>query len=993
MVDNSLPRLGSEQLQYLRSQLYEYLKKLINSSDYLEAVHFRNKLAQSIGYLFIVSYHDAWTTFFDDMSSLMVNSSSNVGNAPAVDMYLRVLRSIHEEIGDNLISRPTEVTKRNNVLKDLVRERAMAQLASSWMDILQYYTTNSTSPENLGQEIVDGALRVIGQWVSWIDITLVVNPTYLNLIYSQLANPKQRLSACDALSEIISKKMKPADKLELIALLNPSNLISQLPSGSDSDIEFDERVAKLSNIVALELIHIMDGSTPTSAGVPWTQEEVDRAEQLLMEIMPIVLQFLSNEYDDTSSQMFQCLGEYLTFVRKESKKEKAKVDTSNFTKNTSGQFLDFPADSNFVPQSRLSLLSHMLNKIIMKMKYDPTTDWTGGEDESESEFLDIRNRLKVLQDQIAAIDQDLFTDGISSVINSSLEATDNKSWQDIELGLFEFSAFSDSLKNGSVTLIRGTETKPSRTLYELFVKMVYSGVVHVNHPSIQLLYIELVNRHTAFFTADRTDLLNKTLEVFVSPLGVHNSNKKVQVRSWYLFYKFVKAVRNFVGGIAEQLFNSISSLLEIKAGPVSTNSNTNNGGGNDSGSENEDDDDGVFSSQLYLFELCGVLFGSVTNEEQGHILSQRLLQPIFNDIERCINQQNILHDRQLAAQVHHDLMAIGTFAKGFDDLAGNTSGTSKTNKPVQELKNATQVIIVVLERMASLEVIRSSARYAFSRLIPLLGVDILGEISRLINALLEGSEVRELEDFLSFLGQLVHTFKSEYGIFEMFNSLISPFVNRMIIVLGECTKEASTGSTDAILLKRNLRKAFLHFIFNLLNNNMGAILVTENNTMAFSNIMECIFLFSSDMDDPQVQKLAISTLSKMLPIYGDGEVKPDPASTDTEIFGKGMIVNGFNDQFVFEQYTRVCWELPSKPGFNIRDAQTRLVVSEAAALQRAIYERKGPVYVTYLSGQYFPSIGLPDDMAQDYLNNLSQLASKDFKKYFIDFLSRVFSSQ
>jgi exportin-T len=987
VIDNSLPRLNNEQLQFIRNNLFSHLQKLVNSSDYLEAVHFRNKFAQSVGYLFIVSYQEAWTTFFDDLMALMAGSNSNVENSPAVDMYLRILRCIHEEIGDNLISRPVEVTKRNNMLKDLVRERAMVKLSSSWMDILQYYTNNSTSPESLGNEIVDGALRVIGAWVSWIDITLVVNPTYLNLIFSQLANPKQRLSACDSLSEIISKKMKPADKIELIALLNPSNLIAQLPTGSNSDIDFDERVAKLSNIVTLELVHILDGTTQTSSGVNCTPQEIEKAEQLLMDIMPIVLQFLSNEYDDTSSQVFQCLGEYLAFVRKESKKEKTKVDTSNLTKNSSGQYIDFPADSNFVPQQRLQLLSHMLNKIIMKMKYDPSTDWTGGEDESESEFLDVRNRLKILQDQIAAIDQDLYTDGMAAVINSSLDGSTSQSWQDVELGLFEFSAFSDSTKNGSITLLRGTETKASRTLYELFVKMIHSGVITINHPSIQLLYIELVNRHSAFFTAERTDLLNKTLEVFVSPLAIHNSNKKVQVRSWYLFFKFIKAVKNFVGDIAEQIFNSISSLLEIKAEPPKNNNN-----GNDSDSDN-DDDSGTFESQLYLFELCGVLFGSVSNEDHGHALSQRLLQPIFSDIERCLQRDTILQDPQLIAQVHHNLMALGTFARGFDELGGGVSGpAAKSNKkPVQELKNATQVIIVVLERMASLEMIRSSARFAFSRLIPLLGVDILGEISRLISALLEGSTIREFGDFLSFLGQLSHSFKTEYGVFEMFTSLLSPLVNRMLVIFEECNKEASTGSTDAILLKRSLRKAFLQLIFNLLNNGMGAIFVTENNAQAFQNTMECIFLFASDMDDPQVQKLAIVVLSKMLATWADGEVKPDPIAPDANVFGKGMVVNGFNDQFIFEQYTRVCWELPSKPGFDIRDAQTRLVVSEAAALQRAIYERKGPVYVTYLSNQYFPSIGLPENMAQDYLGNLSQLTSKDFKKYFIDFLSRVFS--
>lgn len=1003
VIDNVLLRLSPEQVSFVSEKLFSYLRSQVggeaSSNNNSEPAHMRNKLAQTLSYVFIVSYAETWTTYFDDLLALNASSSpaSEVGNGAAVDMYLRILRSIHDEIGDNLIARAKEITNRNNVLKDLIRERCMSQLAASWMHILRAYTSGSPPAQGkLQEEIVHGVLRVIGQWVSWIDITLVVQPEFLELVFSQFGNPQQRLVATDTLTEIISKKMKPSDKLELIALLNPTALISQMPSGPASDIDFDERVAKLSNIVALELIHIIDGTTTATSGVACSPQEIDRAEQLLMEFMPFVLQFLANEYDDTSSQVFQSIFEYLSFVRKESKKEKAKVDVSKLTKNRYGQYVDFPADSNFVPQVRLELLSAILDKIVIKMKYDDGfDDWTGGEDESEGEFLDMRARLKVMQDQIAAIDQDLYVRGLASVISRSLDsAPGSKSWQDVELGLYELSAFSESLKNGSIVTVRGQESSAARTLYELFQKMITSGIIVINHPSIHLAYIELVIKHASFFTsAQNPVLLNKVLEVFVSPLAIHNSNQKVQLRAWYLFFRFIKAVKNYVGDIAEQIFSSISSLLQIKAEvPPDTSPND-----SDSDLEGGSETTRIFDNQLYLFELCGILF-SVTNEDKAVSLTQRFLQPIFSDVERCLQIDNLLQDQQAILQVHHNLMALGTFARGFDDqpMMSASNGNNNTgaatrpkSRAVMELKNSTQVILVVLDRMSGLEVIRSAARFAFSRLIPLLGLDILQEITRLIQALLDGSKTHELGDFLSFLGQLMHSFRTEYDVFEMFNSLLSPLVTRMMVSLESIESEAVNGSTDAIILRRDLRRSYLQFVYNILNNGMGAILVSDSNLQAFQSIMQSLFMYAGDLDDSQVQKLAIVTLGKILAVFGTGEVRADPATPEDHVFAKGMKVTGFDNDFIFEQYSRVCWELLGKPKFNIRDAQMRMVVGEAAVLERAIYEHKGSEYLSFLNEKYLPMIGVPPNLAQEYLERMTSLNAKDFKKYFIDFVTRV----
>ena len=622
----------------------------------------------------------------------------------------------------------------------MVRERDVATLADSWMKILQVYNAREH------REIVEGALKVIGGWISWIDITLIVNPSYLTLIFNGLQTESLRLTACDTLVEIIAKKMKPGDKMELIRLLDLKNVINQIASSSDE--EFDERVAKLSNFVALELVHILDGTTAQASNTELQPGQAEQAEEMLNDFIPTILHFLSNEYDDTSSQVFPALSDYLSFVRRESKAAKATVDTSKLERNAARQIINFPPDSNFISAQRREILANVLPKIILKMKYDEDTTWSGGDDESETEFMDIRQRLKVLQDLIAGIDMDLYIDGIVSVVTSSFDPAKVTSWRDVELGLFELSAFSESLKNGAIAVVKGLETRASRTLYELFFKMIESNVVSMNHPSIQLHYIELVNRHSAFFNSSNQAALAKVLDIFVSPLGVNNPNKRVRIRSWYLFFRFLKSVRNMVGDIAENVFNSIRNLLEIKA-------------------ELPPDDTRARSQQMLPPRRVHSTASCICLSCVAYFLPRVLIKSRWckGCSSLCFpassaDWQGNTADPLVPLQVHHDVMAIGTFARGFNDTGFGAASNSDELSSVpldpavfQVFKTATEVVITSLERLAKFEVIRDAARFSIARLIPVLGMDILPEVTRLIRCFLENCKIDELMDFLGFLGR------------------------------------------------------------------------------------------------------------------------------------------------------------------------------------------------------------------------------------------------
>ncbi|KAK9469029.1 armadillo-type protein [Lipomyces arxii] len=817
-INGTGQQLDETSFMYIKNALLSYIQNEYQSqsgsdSD-SDAVFMQNKLAQTLTYFFLLSYPHSWPTFFDDLLALTSENGVPLGNARGIQFFLRVLLAQHDEIADTLILRPNDEMRRNSAIKDAIRVNDMAKLANVWMEILVIWTSRDNR-----YLVIENCLRVIGSWVSWIDISLIVTPQYMSIIFGILQNETLRGAACDALSEIISKKMKPSDKLELISLLNIPQTVGSLSMGND--IEFAEKVARLTNVVCLDLIKIIDDDQVP----PQLKENV---ENLLSQLFPYAINFLANEYDDTSSEVFPAVSEYLSFLRKEKKRNVG------------------------LSPGRLSILTSILKTVIQKLKYDDELEWNSGADDSENEFLEFRSKLRLFQDAIAAIDGDLFMESISSVVIDSLDGS-KQDWRDVELGLFELGAYSDGLKNASALVTKGqTPTKAVEILNNMLLKLTSSNVLSLGHPSIHLQYMELVVKNVKFFET-HPQLIPSALEMFVSQVGIHSSNQQVQVRSWYLFYRFGRLCKNLIGDISETALNAIGDLLVIHAEVPKSDSDSDisDGGAGDTTS---------FDSRLYLFEIAGVLISveAVPDEKQAHLLIS-ILDPIFQDIQNSF--PNATQDRRLALQIHHDIMAIGRLGRGIVD------GGKKISDAVQEqYLLASRVILVSLETLSGLEIIRDASRFAFARMVPVLQQHILPEIPVLLSRLLSESSTSELIDFMSFLGQLIHSFKGQPGIMDMLDSLFGPLVSRIFYSLSI----SADGSTDVEIEQNEMKKVYFNFVMGMLNNNMEAVLVSETNRQLLGSVMQSVAHYTSTSTDAFTKKLGNSIYSRLEGVQAKG---------------------------------------------------------------------------------------------------------------------------
>ncbi|KAF3083296.1 pre-tRNA nuclear export protein [Orbilia oligospora] len=967
-VRTRAPELGLQNLMFLKDNLMNYLRRNYQPSADSQPDNpaLQGKLIQTITILFTVLYTTSWTTFFDELLALTMTvprengGNGQMDNLPGIVIYLRVMTDIHDEIAETTFYRTTEQAKKNTVIKDYIRDHDMQKLVTTWQEIL-------TQWRNVNAEVVERVLHVFAKWVSWIDISLVVNNHFLghlsDLLQGSGSGPevtKRRKAATVTLGEIAGKGMKPDEKLELIGFLRLTDVVKTLISlpemrsdaDADEDIDFAEAVGALVNKIVQDLVLMLNGDTGVSPDGRQT------AENLLSQWVPFLLVIFRHEYDDVSILVHPALSDLLSYLRKEKK-----------TTNT------------LLPMHHV-MLEPILEAVVRKMKFDDDLDWEETDPHMEAEFQELRKKIKSLQDALASTDIDLYCSAISVLVVNTLERCRQGSinWRDLELALYQMFLFGEvAVKANGLYLEGRPNGVAAEALVVMMAKMMELGPSIYTHPSTRLLYIENVVRYSPFFE-HRKDFVPPALEMFIQ--CTHDSNLKVKTRAWYLFLRVIKLLRVDISGVASQVINSIQDLLVIKA-----NIGTDPGDEDEISSDDESPADAVFNSQIYLFEAIGSISSSssLSVADQKTVL-HTILSPLFSDVEANLEAAK-RNDQLAVVQIHHNIMAMGQFAKGFADGLKIQGPTSEDRSLTTEFQATAEGIVSALENLKTSKQVREAAGFAFARMVGVLGLSILGLLPRWIEGLLaENPSKGELSIFLRLLDQLIHGFKKDMS--DYLDRLLTPLCSKVF----QIATQPTTG-TDDQLETGELKREYLTFLLTILNSDLSEIFMSPINQPNFQDLLKTVEHFAKDISDPHAERMAISLMARMSSVWGGPEIPetilPEDKKKNPQPAQKNVPqepVPGF-DRFMIT-FSEICWEVPANPAFDAKDAQGRLVLGEVATLQKVIYGRTGTNFVTYLQGTFFPSINFPEHAALEYLSALQQLDHKKFKKFFQNFVTQ-----
>lgn len=979
---------NKDQLFFIKTAIIEFLRGKV-SQDARDPEYVRNKIAELVSRLFYYMYGEVngnlWSTYFQDLIQLfglgsLQNGVSSEYSVLSLDYFLRISLAINSEIADQTFVRSKEIQVKNNYLKDTMRLQDVQLLTSLWFHVLK-----KVQQQQQQYELAGLTLSCIGSYISWVDVNLIVNSEYIGLIYHYLDFPQSKVSCSQCLCEIISKKMKPGDKLALLGMLN---LTDKVVSIGDDDIEVHEQLAKLASSVGVELSIILEQCNEGNASSE-TQAIASAADQqILRQVSPLVLKFMAHEYDSVTQQCFTFLSQYLAFLKK-----------LFAIGGKPGSAVAMNSKRLPLDQEHLEFLNLLITVCMKKMKIDETCD-EDSIDEIDEFNETVRSKLKVFQDSIAIINPSVYMDNMSKHIETLMSSTD---WRDLELATYQMHNFAESVRNNLFGLNKNeiTNSQPHIFMSKCMATLLSSTVLfQINNPLIQISFFELVVRHYGFLDSTNKDEVT-LLNVFCSEFGMFNNRERVRLRTWYLFTRFIKSTKpKMVTGVLSQLLSKITPLLMVKTVPPVSNS---------------PDIDTTFDNQLYLFEGVGTLIGA--NADSNYEILDSILTPLFSDLETCISSQ--VKSPEIVLQTHHVLMAIGTIARGVhaglvpENQVNNPQVSTKLihRSLIEKFSNIAEVILVTFSYFNKYETIRDAARFSFARLTPILNNEIIPFASRLISIFLN-SELKALEmnDFLGFLGQIVHMFHTDDNCYQLLNNLLTPVIKKVFDLIiqmdQESTVETSSGSaatsakvsngknvvvTDSFRDKVMLKKAYYSFLQSFITNNVTSLLLTETNRNVLPLVLTDLLTYTpEEINETSSMKLSMNVLVSFIKFFGTG-VCTDPKDRNANNFNK---LDGLNEFFISKAIPLV-FEIPFKPdyGFNINDGSCRVVACDLSRLLKAVCIINGDINdnacLKYLADVYFPQVQFPSQLSMEFVQALATYNEKSFEKYFVNFITNM----
>ncbi|KAK7033114.1 Exportin-T [Favolaschia claudopus] len=983
--DNRFEPLDAECFRTIQQSLVAYIQsEYVYGQAEANSPFLRNKFSHTLTLFFLCTYMtpDQWPTFFSDLFSLIRPSQSSSSSEPAFNrhivlLFFRIVLEVSGEVADQMLKSARTFNQarqtRDARVRDAVRERDAAAINEAVLTIVSDGTQRmkrvGASPREIEEavEVVDLGIRTFGSYVGWIDINLTVTPTTVPLLFNLLADPSLpiRLATCVALMRIVAKGLKePEDKLQLLKVLSLGHVLDALETKTrtqqserteedEGEESYREALGKLLNVFGLELTKLIEDST--------NPDVTSETSLLLEQILPVMLRFMADEYDDTCNTVFPLLQVILTGYKRIRKTSSAPID-----------------------DNKRSFLTSLLQVILIKLKWDEEADLE--DDEDTAAFEGTRKELRVFMDGILVVDQDLVTEAVRSLALSTISAFQTGvavKWNDAELGVYLVYIFGEINKVGGkgkpmfcqVPPLDRDKNKtfdysqyPLTPHGEMLFALVQSNISTFPHRNVALQFFETTARYPDFFKV-RRECIMPTLEAMIDTRGMHNSDASHRSRVNYLFNRFVKEVRSDISEeVAVSIASSLRDLVTIEAQLPDADDS-------DSSADllSEAIKNSTFDAQLYLYETVGMLCSLLSKTpQQLTSLLLSFVKPLMSELSDNLQAYRTkgMLDLIPIVKVHHVIMALGNIAKGFPEYPSPVPA-DYVPLPVNDvLGEVAQAILVCLEAMNIFKDIRDASRFAFARILATTGPNVTHFIPQLMANLLTQFESSELVEFLNFIGLLIHKLQSD--LFTVLDELIAPLSAHINGILAQ-----PISGTDDQRAHLETKKAYLALLSTIVASKLQLIFMSERNRGGFDSLMESMLTMAGDLSDPTCQKAALGFLNRSITTWGQ------PASSvgngDTEPKG----IPGF-EQYIYERIVPNVFRVPSLAEFNLKDAAHVQILHEIANLLQIVFKTRGTEANDYFVGVFLPSQGWPPDAALDFTGKLRDLETKAFRKYFTE---------
>ncbi|XP_056879352.1 exportin-T isoform X2 [Takifugu flavidus] len=699
-------------------------------------------------------------------------------------------------------------TRRNTLIKDGMREQCIPHLVESWFQILQTY--QQSHPELTCQ-----CLEVVGAYVSWIDLNLIANDQFVNLLLGQMSMEELREEACDCLLEIVNKGMDPLDKTKLVeSLCRVLQSAGFFNVEQEEDVDFLAKFSRLVNGMGQNLV--LSWTKLAKAG------HVKDASETLQAVeakVPLLLQLLVHEDDDISTNVVGFCYEYLHVLKQ------------------------LP---QLTDQQKSNVEAIML-AVMKKLKYDDEYNFEN-EGEDEAMFVEYRKQLKMLLDRLAQVSPELLLEAVRRFFANAMLNWQSAPFMEVEVAIRLLYMLGEALPASHGAHFSGDTTKTS-ALQDMMRTLVSCNVSSYQHTSVSLEFFETVVRYDKFFIVEPQHI-PVVLMAFLDQRGLRNNSPKVRSRVAYLFSRFVKSLHKHMNTFIEDILTRIQDLLEL-APP-----------------ENGFPAQLTSDDQLFMFETAGVLIVNAESPvERKQALMRSLLLPLMDAFAMLLAKllQEGEEERQVA------LADCLSHAVGFASRTSKAFSNKQTVKQcgcTEVYRDCMQTFLPALSCPIQRGVLRSSVRSFLHRMIICLEEEVLPFIPAASEHMLKDCEAKDLQEFIPLISQMTAKFKRQVSPF-----LQQVFMPLVLAIFEVLARPADDNDQAAALEKQMLRRSYFTFIQTVTGSGMNEVMANQGA----ENVERVVFTIiqgAVDIPDPIGQKTCFIILSKLVELWGgkDGMV-------------------------------------------------------------------------------------------------------------------------
>lgn len=599
-----LKQTTAEQRAGFRQEIFAQL--LNDKTSFWGPTYLRTKVGVLLTKFIQVDFPHAWPNAFQDLSN-----PNLLQGAP--DICLRTLVALTEEFGKD----ETEV---NTKIKDYLRgntadrqqqasvsphQSISGQLMATILPLLAQSLEGSNGNAQYALQINVLCLGVIKGFMSWADLSLLLDEQTLTLLFAALAKSGTTdspvadagVAVMQCLQELMGRGMEDDKKIELLSRINALEQIHahvNLEVVDASSVDVVVEVAKFINRTGLEVLPILVG----------------REHPLYSQLLDLFFRCFA--YDD--------------------------IDVAGAVIPLAGSLVSSRHEDQDAVFSQLLTVTHRQMRYPIDFEYDYEN-----EDEAEEEMF--RTELRKLNQKFVRAAPDVCLQFICQTLAQLPLPLSTAPTPDIEAALRLVYHYCEGIRPppGLKVVMRNDIFR------NLLVGLHSSDITSHAHIEVLTLYYETSVRYYPLLK-ERPELLQKLLGALTGSAGLQSDHARVRSRCCYLLLRLIKSVgnskstTNVLRPYVETAIGGIQGLLENKSILLR------------------------MDDTLSLFETIGLLLGKTGLEEaaQQKYLTQ-VMTPHVRSIKHILDQKQLVEqDPETYGEIlSGSIASIAFLSKGF----------------------------------------------------------------------------------------------------------------------------------------------------------------------------------------------------------------------------------------------------------------------------------------------------------------------------------------